>query len=94
MNFVAEKEGQKYIVLSFDFSILQLIVYLFELFITQLIIKMIRIENEIQYKAVMDRIENLLPLVTDDTPLNDGNLKELQMLSMLVVDFDEAHYPL
>lgn len=42
----------------------------------------------------MDQIENLLPLVTDDTPLNDGNLKELQMLSMLVVDFDEAHYPL
>ena len=54
---------------------------------------MTKIENEIQYNAFMERIEELLPLVTDDTPLTDKNLVELELLSNLVVDYDEAHYP-
>jgi len=55
---------------------------------------MTKIENEIQYKASMERIEELLPLVTDDTPLNDKNLVELELLSNLVADYDETHYPI
>ena len=53
---------------------------------------MTKIENEIQYKASMERIEELLPLVTDETPLTDKNLVELELLSNLVADYDEAHY--
>jgi len=33
-------------------------------------------------------------LVTDDTPLTDENLVELELLSNLVTDYDEAHYPI
>jgi len=51
-------------------------------------------ENELQYKASMERIEELLPLVTDETPLTDKNLMELEWLSNLVADYEEAHYPI
>ncbi len=55
---------------------------------------MTKIENERQYKAFMERIEELLPLVTDNTPLTDKNLMELELLSNLVADYDEVHYPI
>lgn len=55
---------------------------------------MVKIENEHQYKATMERIEELLPLVNDDTPLTDKNLIELELLSNLVADYDEANYPI
>ena len=53
---------------------------------------MAKIQNEIAYKAVMARIEELLPLVNDDTPLNDRNLIELDLLSELVSDYEDEHY--
>lgn len=80
--------------ISFNSSILQLIVYLFELFITQLLKKKIRIENEIQYKAVIVHIKNLLKFVIDNTHISDKNLAELKLLSNLVSDFDEVYYPI
>jgi len=55
---------------------------------------MTRIENETQYKASMERIEEIMPLVGDDTPLTDKNLIELELLSNLVADYDEVHYPI
>ena len=55
---------------------------------------MTKIENERQYKASMERIEELLTLVTDNTPLTDKKLVELELLSNLVADYDEAHYPI
>ena len=54
---------------------------------------MTRIETEKQYQAAMARIEELLPLVTEDTPKDDANSIELVLLSNLVADYDEAHYP-
>ena len=45
-------------------------------------------------KAAMERIEELLPLVDDNTPLNDKNLIELDLLSELVADYEEEHYPI
>ena len=42
---------------------------------------MAKIQNETAYKAAMARIEELLPLVNDDTPLDDRNLIELDLLS-------------
>ena len=38
---------------------------------------MTKIENESQYNALMEKIEELLPLVIDDTPLTDKNLVEM-----------------
>ena len=55
---------------------------------------MTRIENEKQYKAAMERIEELLPLVTEDTPEDDKNSVELVLLSNLVADYDEVNYPI
>ena len=55
---------------------------------------MAKIQNEIAYKAAMERIEELLPLVDDNTPLYDKNLIELDLLSDLVSDYEEEYYPI
>lgn len=55
---------------------------------------MTRIESERQYEVVMARIEELLPLVSVDTPIYDKNLVELELLSNLVADYDDVHYPI
>ena len=53
---------------------------------------MTRIETEKQYEVAMARIEELLPLVTEDTPEDDMNSVELVLLSNLVADYDDSHY--
>ena len=53
---------------------------------------MTKIQNETAYKATMERIEELLPLVDDDTPLSDKNLIELDLLSGLVAEYEDVHY--
>lgn len=55
---------------------------------------MSRIANEIAYRATMERIEELLPLVDDETSLNDRNLIELDLLSGLVEEYEDIHYPI
>ena len=55
---------------------------------------MAKIQNETAYKATMERIEELLPLVDDHTPLNDKNLIELDLLSELAEEYEEEHYPI
>lgn len=55
---------------------------------------MTKIENEEQYNALMQRIENLLPLVNDQTPKSDPNYIEFEMLGNLVADYEEQHYSL
>lgn len=42
----------------------------------------------------MARIEELLSIVTEDTPINDKNSVELVLLSNLVADYDDEHYPM
>ena len=54
---------------------------------------MTRIENEKQYNAAMARIEELMPLVTEETPEDDRNSIELVLLSNLVADYEEITYP-
>ena len=53
---------------------------------------MTRIENETQYLWAEQRIETLLPLINDSTPVTDPNYIELVLLSNLVADYSEAHY--
>lgn len=55
---------------------------------------MTKIENQTQYEWAVKRVEELLPLVKDDTPLNDPNSIELELLSNLVADYSEEHFAL
>ncbi len=55
---------------------------------------MTRIENERQYDAAMKRIEELLLVVNDDTPEYDVRNVELILLSGLVADYEDEHYPI
>ena len=55
---------------------------------------MTSIENREQYESVMARIEELLPLVNDDTPVTDKNCIELAMLSNLVADYEDVEFPI
>ena len=55
---------------------------------------MTRLENEIQYEAAMSRIEELLRIVDDNTPADDKNSIELVILSNLVADYEDIHYPI
>jgi len=48
------------------------------------------IKNEKQYNAACARIEELLKVVGNDTPLDDKNFIELDLLSDLVVDYEEV----
>ena len=44
---------------------------------------MAQIKSEAAYRAAMNRIEELLPLVNDNTPVDDPNYLELDMISDL-----------
>lgn len=47
-----------------------------------------------QYEFALARIEELLPLVNDDTPANDRNAVELTMMSDVVIDYEKEHFPI
>ena len=53
---------------------------------------MTKIENEAQYRWALQRVEELLPHVKDDTPLTDPYSIELELLSGLVADYSDEHY--
>ena len=53
-----------------------------------------KIENEKQYEWAMARIEQLLPKVHDDTPDDDPNSIELYLISALVEEYEDVHYPI
>ncbi len=53
---------------------------------------MTKIENEEQYNWAVARVEQLLPLVNDDTPEYDPNYIELVLLSNLVADYSDEHF--
>ena len=55
---------------------------------------MTKIENEAQYEWAVSKVEKLLPLVDDDTPQDDPNYIELVLLSNMVADYEEIHYPI
>ena len=54
---------------------------------------MSRITKE-QYEFALARIEELLPLVTDETPANDRNAVELTIMSDIVIEYEKEHYPI
>lgn len=50
-----------------------------------------KLETEEQYKWAIGRIEELQPLVNEDTPCYDHNSVELELLSFMVMDYEEEH---
>jgi len=55
---------------------------------------MAQIKSEAAYSAAMKRIEELLPLVNDNTPVDDPNYLELDMISDMVEEYEDVHYPI
>ena len=53
---------------------------------------MTKIENEQQYRWALSRVEEILPMLKDDTPLTDPYSIELELLSGLVADYSDEHY--
>lgn len=47
-----------------------------------------------QYEYALNRIEELLPLVTDETSPNDKNAIELTIVSDIVEAYEKIHYPI
>ena len=47
-----------------------------------------------QYEFALNKIEQLLPLVDDNTARNDVNAVELSVLSDLVIASEKEHYPI
>lgn len=54
---------------------------------------MAEINDERQYEVLIERIEELLPLVSNETPASDRNLVELDIISDLAEEYEEKYYP-
>jgi len=50
--------------------------------------------TENQYELARRRVEELLPLVDDNTPLDDPKAVELMMMSDIVIDYEKVHFPI
>ena len=55
---------------------------------------MAEIKNTTQYEAIIERIEELLKVVDNDTPMTNRFLIELDLISEMVADYEEKHYPI
>lgn len=47
-----------------------------------------------KYEFAQNRIEELLPLVQDDTPVNDPKAIELALMSDVVIAYEKEHHPI
>jgi HTH-type transcriptional regulator/antitoxin HigA len=47
-----------------------------------------------QYEFALVRIEELLPLVDDNTPVNDKKALELSVMSDIVIAYEKIHFPI
>ena len=47
-----------------------------------------------KYCTALKRIDELLPLVTEDTPNDDFNLIELLKFSDIFEEYEDEHYPI
>ena len=55
---------------------------------------MAQIKDKTQYKAIMARIDELFFGTDENTPDNDPRLQELDLLSALVEEYENEHYPI
>lgn len=50
--------------------------------------------DETVYKTALERIEELLPFVSDETPVYDRKAVELKIMSDIVIAYEEANFPI
>ncbi len=50
--------------------------------------------TETQYEYALARIEELLPLVDESTPVSDKNAVELSIMSDIVIAYEKEHFPI
>ena len=55
---------------------------------------MAHIKSEKEYEKLMERIKELFEIVEEDTPSDDKNLIELEVLSELVEEYEDVYYPI
>lgn len=55
---------------------------------------MAQIKDDVQYKAMMARIDELFFETDENTPSDDPRLQELDLLSALVEEYEQEHYPI
>jgi HTH-type transcriptional regulator/antitoxin HigA len=55
---------------------------------------MAQIKSEAAYRAAMKRIDELLKVVNDSTPADDPSYLELDMISDMVAEYEDVHYPI
>ena len=47
-----------------------------------------------QYNFALTRIEELLPIVNDNTPANDTKAVELSVMSDIVIEYEKKNFPI
>ena len=52
-----------------------------------------KIDNKTQYEKSLERIDELLQIVDNQTPEHDKSYIELDLLSDLVAEYEEEYYP-
>lgn len=55
---------------------------------------MAKINTEKEYNVVMERIEELLAIVDNETSIDNKDSIELELLSNLVEEYEDEHYPI
>lgn len=55
---------------------------------------MSQIKNEKQYKAMIARIDEIFFATDENTPADDPRLLELDLLSSLVEEYEQEHFPI
>lgn len=55
---------------------------------------MTKIENEIQYKVALKRVEELMLTLPENTPADNPEMVELTLLGNLVADYEDENYPI
>jgi HTH-type transcriptional regulator/antitoxin HigA len=54
---------------------------------------MAKIKNEDQYQIILKRVEELMDIVTEETPSNNLDFVELDLLADLAEEYEMEHYP-
>ena len=54
---------------------------------------MAKIKDENQYQIILKRLEELMDIVTEETPSSDPNFLELDLLADLAEEYEMEHYP-
>jgi HTH-type transcriptional regulator/antitoxin HigA len=55
---------------------------------------MAQIKDEKQYQSILKKVETLMEIVTEETPLDNPDSMELDLLADLAEEYEMEHYPI